>query len=101
MGRNAVDAVKMRVKIAKAVARASSKVKRTDCLGARVICARANIGEAPRLRAVNQDPNWRIYGKKRRKSSKPAINRKKAPTSVNGESSSKVKCGSRIPALIT
>src|SRR6266566_6582086 len=58
-------------------------------------------GGALRICAVNQEPNCRKYGKKRKKSSKPAIKRNTAPTSVIGESRSKVKCGSRMPALIT
>jgi hypothetical protein len=90
----------MIVKIVKAVASASSMIKRTDCLGARDICAKASMGGALRLFVVNQEPNWSKYGKKRRKSRKLAMSRKTVPTSVNGERSSNFRCGSRIPALI-
>src|SRR6266699_1951518 len=72
------EAVKTRVKMAKAVARASSKVMRMGWRGARAICARASIGAALRLRVVNHIPNCKICGKNRRKTSRAASNKKTA-----------------------
>src|SRR2546425_9510614 len=94
------EAVKTRVKTAKAVVSASSKVMRTDWRGERAICARASIGVALRLRIATHVPNCKMRGKKRRKIRILAINRKADSNKVSGDKSSKRSSASRAPVLV-